>query len=169
MSDSISLPLFDGASVALLSDLAAMPSAAGEALHRLEQLTPADRLSVTPHVYAYYLDMLSHADTSWVDETMPRPAKPDDIWQHVRPLSVIIKSRPVTSGVATKADPQFYVVLEANCDWEDEHGLLLSWRDGQELVKVSDYDDKPIHADNVPAGVIYHSIYNDSFSTYSVP
>ncbi|WP_298972652.1 hypothetical protein [uncultured Roseobacter sp.] len=166
MSDKIDLPLFDSASVALLSDVSAMPSAGGDALHRLKQLTSADRLSITPHVYAYYVDMRTHADTSWVDEAMPRPAQPHDIWQHVRPLSISIKSRPAKSDAAAEAEPVFYVLLEANCDWEDEHGLLLSWKNGRELVKVGDYDDKPVHADTAPSGVIYRSSYDDRFSTF---
>ncbi|WP_299775145.1 hypothetical protein [uncultured Tateyamaria sp.] len=169
MSVTISLPLFDGASVALLSDLDEMPSAARDALGRLEQLTPEDRLSITPHVYAYYLDMHTHADSAWIDDVMARPGQVDDIWKNVRPVSITVKSRPANSSTCTTADPLFFVLLEANCDWDDEDGLLLSWKDGQELVKVGDYDDKPVHTDPALSGVIYHSPYDDSFSTFHAP
>lgn len=169
MSDMISLPLFDGTSVALLSDASQLPSAANEALRRFAKLTPNDRLSITPHVYAYYHDMHTHAGGSWIDEAMPRPTQPHDIWQHVRPLSITVKSRSAQSGGASTDDPMTYVLLEANCDWEEEHGLLLSWRGGHELVKVGEFDDRPVHRNEVPAGIIYHSGYDDGFSTFRTP
>ena len=39
-----------------------------------------------------------------------------------------------------------YVVVEANCDWEEEHGLMLVWKDGKRLTKVGGYDG---HLSNV--------------------
>jgi hypothetical protein len=38
-----------------------------------------------------------------------------------------------------------YIVVEGECGWEADHGILMSWRDGRELVKVSGYDG---HATN---------------------
>ncbi|GGX58025.1 hypothetical protein GCM10007385_28210 [Tateyamaria omphalii] len=166
MSDTISLPFFGGASVALLSDVTQLPPAAGDALRRFSTLTPADRSSITQHVYAYYRDMHTHAGGNLIDEVMPRPNQPDDIWKHIHPLSIAIKSRPTLFSDTKAESPTFYVLLETNCDWEDEHGLLLSWKEGYELVKVGEYDDKPVHGSGVPAGVIYHSSYDESFSTF---
>ena len=37
---------------------------------------------------------------------------------------------------------------EANCDWEEEHGLMLVWRNGTTLTKVGGYDG---HLTNVNA------------------
>ncbi|WP_299631869.1 hypothetical protein [uncultured Roseobacter sp.] len=167
MSEKISLPLFDGASVELLSDTVAPPAA--DALHRFMKLGQADRLAVTPHIHAYYRDMHTHADAARIDERMATPAQPEDIWRHVRPLSITIKTRPVAAGTGGGSAPVVYVLLEAHCDWEDEHGLQLVWKEGNTLVKVGAFDDKPLHADHVPPGAIYHSSYDDTFSTFQAP
>ncbi|WP_442800635.1 DUF6985 domain-containing protein [Roseobacter sp. MH60115] len=164
MAEKVNLPLFDGASVDLDSNAAALSPAAAEALRRFTQMTPADRLATTPHVHAYYRDMHMHADGAWIDENMTAPAHPADIWAHVRPLALTITSRPPRPGT----DPIPYVILEANCDWEDEHGLQLVWKEGRDLVRVGEYDGKPLHAENAPSGVVYHSIYDDDFSTYQL-
>jgi len=33
-----------------------------------------------------------------------------------------------------------YFSIEGNCDWEEEHGLQLVFRDGTEVTKVGQYD-----------------------------
>lgn len=166
MVEKIKLPLFDDASVALLNERAALPSALSDALHRFIGLTPADRSAITPHVYAYYRDLHTHADSAWIDAVMAVPTQPDDIWKHVRPLSITLTSRLAQFETIDKDDPVPYVLLEANCDWEDEHGLQLVWREGHALVKVSECDGKPLQAENVQSSIIYHSTYDNSFSTH---
>jgi len=54
-----------------------------------------------------------------------------DVWKHVQlghRFDVFAKE----DGV--------YLSLECNCDWEEEHGLQLVFRDGTEITKVGRFD-----------------------------
>lgn len=104
-------------------------------------LTPADRLADSPHVWAYYRDyyeMVGGQD--WLDAEMGVPAGPEGIWVHVHPQQLYLSMRD--------GDPACYVVVDCNCDWEQEHGLMLVWRDGKRLTKVGGFDG---HVTNVDA------------------
>jgi hypothetical protein len=63
--------------------------------------------------------------------------------------------------VGNKDQMRKFVVLEGNCGWEVEHGILMSWRDGNELVKVSEYDGHATH------GHAYDDVSKDAFVYFS--
>ncbi|WP_430515901.1 DUF6985 domain-containing protein [Mesorhizobium loti] len=44
-------------------------------------------------------------------------------------------------------DDNPYIYLEANCGWEEDHGLLLVWRNGTMLTRVSGFDGHPTNVD----------------------
>ncbi|MEM6303661.1 MAG: hypothetical protein AAF744_03015 [Pseudomonadota bacterium] len=137
MGDRIALPWFDGAEADLEEPETPQKAAA---LKAFLSLTAQDRLAASRHVYAYYRDY--HAivgGEDWLDAQMGVPAQPEDIWQHVTPQIIAVDSRPDMPG-------HVYVVIEADCAWEEEHGLMLVWEDGTELIKVSGYDG---HTTNV--------------------
>jgi len=52
-----------------------------------------------------------------------------------------------------------YVSLGGGCDWEIEHGLQITLRNGNQLAKVGDYDGHVTNADAYDSddlrGVIY--------------
>lgn len=110
------------------------PDAAAPALAAFARLTPADRLADSLHVFNYYRDF--HQDVGgeeWLDEEMGVPATPEDIWQHVTPGTVFVK-------LDERHPDHVYVVMEAQCAWEGEHGLMMVWEDGARLTKVGGYD-----------------------------
>lgn len=56
----------------------------------------------------------------------------------------------------------WFVVLDNECAWEPEHGLMIVLREGREVVKVSEYDGHLTnrHAfadDTIPEGAVYWS------------
>ena len=106
-------------------------------------LTEANRIADSYHIFAYYKDF--HKDVGgedWLDEEMGIPESPTDIWKYVKP------NRMICIEKGYDGDDNWYITMEANCDWEEEHGLMLVWRNGTTLTKVGGYDG---HLTNVNA------------------
>ena len=105
------------------------------ALAAWSALTAADRAADTRHLHAYYLDLVD--DTGEGDPDVA----PESLWERVEPGAV---------HLTTSSDPDghVYVVLEAECSWEEEHGVMMVWRDGATLTKLGEFDG---HATNVDA------------------
>jgi hypothetical protein len=137
MADVVAVPWFDGAEIELEEPETTRDAAA---LKVFLTLTAQDRIAASRHVYAYYRDFHSMVGgEDWLDAQMGVPATPAHIWNHVQPQALFVESRNDMPGHS-------YVVVEANCDWEVEHGLMLVWKDGARLTKVGGYDG---HLSNV--------------------
>ncbi|WP_240230868.1 DUF6985 domain-containing protein [Devosia lacusdianchii] len=135
------VPYFDNAEMETIE--AVEDAGAAAALAAFVALTPADRLADARHVFAYYKDYhQAVGGEDWLDEQMGVPETPADIWRHVTPGGEIAVEK------GRKGDDNWYVVMEANCAWEEEHGLMLVWRNGTTLTKVGGYDG---HLTNVNA------------------
>lgn len=65
---------------------------------------------------------------------------PDDVWMHVQPSEIHVLRRAY-------GDQKVYVSVAANCDWEEEHGLQIVYREGKQLNRVSDQDGHVTHSD----------------------
>lgn len=55
----------------------------------------------------------------------------NEIWNFVHPNIIILAQNEVG---------EIYVLIECGCDWEEEHGLQLVFKNGQQLTRVS-YND----------------------------
>jgi hypothetical protein len=140
----IQVPYFDNREIDLTDEDGHLHRSEGAraALNSFLKLTSADRLADTRHVFAYYSDVCDVVGSDFLEEVMgPLPTDPADIWNHVRPRSIFVWDDYMVPDV-------WYVVLDANCSWEDEHGLMMVWRNGERLTRVSDYDG---HASNTHA------------------
>lgn len=133
---------FDGAEVEL--DEEPDPDAPGSiaALASFLELTNADRLSDTQHVFAFYRDYFEEVGKlEWLEAEMGIPQTTADIWDYVTPGTVsVAKGR--------KDDNNWYVVMQAECHWDVERGLMMVWRNGTTLTKVGGYNG---HLTNVNA------------------
>jgi hypothetical protein len=83
-----------------------------------------------PAVFEYYRHI---AELVGDEEGFPRIAGPGDVWNHVAFLHEITVQR---DGEGSPV----YVSVEAECEWEREHGLQLVFRDGARVTKVGPYD-----------------------------
>lgn len=147
------VPYFDNAELTTFEDADTSEAGAAAALAAFLALTPADRISDSRHVFAYYKDYhQAVGGEDWMDEEMGIPETPADIWDYVRPGEINL-----TKG--RRGDDNWYVVMEANCGWEEEHGLMLVWRNGTTLTKVGGYDghvtNTNAYADDSLADVVY--------------
>lgn len=153
----VQVPYFDNVEIKLSGDDydQTNPRAAA-ALSAFLTLTSEDRLKDTRHVFAYYQDFREAVGgEDWMDKKMGIPEKPEDIWSCVHPNLL-----GVWSGL--DRDTSQYVFLEANCDWEQEHGLLLVWRNGTTLIKAGGFDghatNDSAYADDSLRDVVYRAI-----------
>jgi hypothetical protein len=100
------------------------------AIARFLAMTTRDRDHAAPYVFAVYRENLD----SFVDEaSAPQIASPDEVWEHVEATEIRVSRRHC-------GDKKVYVELKAECDWEEEHGLQLVYREGFQLCRVSEQD-----------------------------
>ena len=84
------------------------------------------RKEILPHLWRYYQDEWENVGPPYV----PAIAGPSAIWDHVQPRFISVEQDE--QGVS-------YIDVEAECDWEIEHGLQLILQNGTRWVRVSPY------------------------------
>jgi hypothetical protein len=131
----IQAPYFEGRPLELQEyqeDQASLPIEAQDALAAFVLLTNQQRLSESSLIYQYYRDFRGVGDfADWLDEQMGVLKDDDAIWAHVTPNFLDVQQG--MSGL-------WYVVVEGDCDWDDEHGIMLVWLQGKTLTRVGPYD-----------------------------
>ncbi|GLQ35111.1 hypothetical protein GCM10007939_13940 [Amylibacter marinus] len=160
---NITTGYFDGVDIPIMEDLSETGKGPDAALASFQKLTQEDRMADSHHVYAYYRDFhQAVGGEDWLDEEMGIPAIPEDIWKYVKAGSISVEK-------GRDADTDYYVVMVAKCDWEEEHGLMLVWRNGTQLTKVGGFDG---HISNVNAYAnakladVVYSATNPQYTTY---
>jgi len=156
---ALALPYFDGQEVKLFFENEDELLLFADSIRRFLTLGPPDRAAATPHVHAYFRDVTDEAGFGGVEEGMENlPPGSEEIWRFVYPTTLGAQE---SWDIGTRDRTRQFVMLEGNCGWEPEHGILFSWQDGTELVKVSDYDGHATHGhaydDLSKDAYIYHS------------
>jgi hypothetical protein len=138
----IKVRYFDNVRVDLVEGADQPDTKAMSALAAFLELTSADRVSDSRHVFAYFRDCVGGIhDSNLPDEITRISDNPADIWQHMTPSKLFLEHSEDDAG-------EWFVVIEAECAWEEEHGLMMVWRSGKVLNKVGGYDG---HVTNVHA------------------
>jgi hypothetical protein len=78
-----------------------------------------------PFVFRYYEDCAAEGIAPVAI------ASPADVWRHVQFGSEVY---------ATRGERAIYLSLECNCDWEEEHGLQIVFKNGLVVNKVGPFD-----------------------------
>ena len=96
------------------------------ALSNFIQLTTLDREKHSNLILKNYQDNL-------IFEYTPRLELESDneIWEFVYPAEIILEQNE-------KGD--VFIIASCECEWEEEHGLQLVFKNGQSLTRVSDND-----------------------------
>ena len=140
VSEPVSVGYFAGTPLYfVLEDVADDPAPAEfeTAVQNFLTLTSQDRAEATPWVFRNYTDYaeaVGEDDLDFVIDT------PEDVWAHVQPTKVHVLRRAY-------GDRKVYVVVAADCDWEEEHALQIVYREGKQLSRVSAQDGHVTHAD----------------------
>ena len=139
VSAPIPVPFFDGLPLTFTLDGLEEQDAseASLAIESFLHLGLTDRLAASAYVYKNYLRIVEIADEADIGCRIDSGA---DVWEHVHPSEVFVSRR-------SRRDRAIYVQVNAECDWEPEHGLQLVYRRGSELTRVSDQDGHLTHTD----------------------
>lgn len=113
-------------------------------------LRTADLLVASDDVFAYYQDVAAEVGD---EPGFPGISAAGDVWDFVE-----LGSEPLLQF----QDGSWFVVLENECAWEPEHGLMLVLREGRRITKVSEFDGHLTnrHAygdDSIPEDAVYGS------------
>ena len=90
-----------------------------------------DREKAKEHIFAYYKDFVLDAGEECLED-MPPQEDEENIFNFIHISSLSICQSSVTED--------FYSEFSGGCDWEIEHGISFSYKDGKLLAKVSSYD-----------------------------
>jgi hypothetical protein len=86
--------------------------------------------AAAPAIFDYYSyiteAVIADDDMDWYVEV----TGPDDVWNHIE----------VGPEAIVKRDDRVYVRVPCECDWEEEHGLDVVFRDGRTVTKVGPSD-----------------------------
>ena len=104
-----------------------------------------------PEVFAYYRDVADEVEAH--EEGFPSIADPGLVWDFVQLSTEPWVQRETPDG-------PWFVTLENECAWDAEHGLMLVFKEGRRVTRVSQYDGHLTnrHAfadDSIPEQAIY--------------
>jgi len=99
---------------------------ADRVLENFTKLSAIDRTNNSGMVHHYYSETLKNGYTVKLDVKTA-----NDIWKFVTPTEIIIHG---------DENDEFYLCVSCECEWEEEHGLQLVFKNGQTLTRASGHD-----------------------------
>lgn len=92
------------------------------------------------HLFAYCNETILAVGEDVIEDMGGVKPTLDQIWDHVKVRHIFFGKLDVGKYVST---PTVYLQIEADVSWEPEHGLQMSWADGNQLVKVGPFNGPP--------------------------
>lgn len=89
------------------------------------------------HIFKYYKDTL---DMIGDDEDLPIIEQENDVWDFIqfgKDVHFCLRDH----------DQKIYASIECRCDWEEEHGLQIVFKEGKKITKIGPYDGHLSNAD----------------------
>jgi len=113
---------------------------ADQALTNFFKLNSAERNSISDLAYKNCMDFLDKVGFDEVDQSLKEINNKTDIWSFIHPTEIYVTRRPYK-------EQDIFVQIACECDWEQEHGLQLVFRQGKKLTRISDQDGHLTEAD----------------------
>lgn len=110
------------------------------ALTNFFKLNSADRNSISELAYKNCMNFLEAISFDEIDQPLREIKDKNEIWKFIHPSEIYVTRRPYK-------EQDMYVQVACECDWEQEHGLQLVFRQGKKLTKISDQDGHLTEAD----------------------
>jgi hypothetical protein len=149
--DNVSVPFFDNKNVQF-TFMDVDPTAdttfideADKALRNFLNLTTEYRNTYSELVYKNCTDILDELGYDTVNPDLANLKDPNGIWRFVNPSGIYVSRRH-------RRDMDIYLAVSCGCDWEEEHGLQLVFKQGKKLTRISGHDGHITEADayNIP-------------------
>ena len=100
----------------------------------------SDRIKLSHLVYKNCTDFLKMVEFNEADQHLRKIKNKNKIWDYVQPNEIYISRRPYQ-------DKDIYVNINCECDWEQEHGLQLVFKQGKKITRISQIDGHLTEAD----------------------
>ncbi|MFC4478363.1 DUF6985 domain-containing protein [Flavobacterium chungangensis] len=113
---------------------------ADQALTNFLKMNIEDRNLISELAYQNCMDFLDLIEYDEADDSLREIQNTDEIWEFIYPEKIYISRR-------YKNDKDVYISIACNCDWEQEHGLQLVFRQGKKLTRISSQDGHLTEAD----------------------
>jgi hypothetical protein len=113
---------------------------ADQALTNFLKLNADDRNLISELAYKNCMEFLDAVEYDEGDEPLRQINKKNEIWNFIQPTEIYVTRRPYK-------DQDIYVFIACECDWEQEHGLQLVFRQGKKLTRISNQDGHLTEAD----------------------
>jgi hypothetical protein len=113
---------------------------ADQALTNFFKLTAADRNSISELAYKNCMDFLNEVSIGEAEKPLRQIKDRSEIWKFIQPTEIYVTRRPYK-------EQDIYVLIVCECDWEQEHGLQLVFRQGKQLTRISEQDGHITEAD----------------------
>ena len=145
-SDKIHIPLFDNQKLTITfmdfepENDKTFIEEADQALTEFLKLNKEDRNGISELAYKSCMEFLNAVDFDETDEPLRQIRNKNEIWNFIQPTEIYITRRPYK-------EQDIYVQIVCECDWEQEHGLQLVFRQGKKLTRISEQDGHLTEAD----------------------
>lgn len=123
-----------------------------EAIKNFLSIDEAELRKAQDDIYKYYKDIFAQLtpDDDWYVEI----ARPEDVWKHIDFVNTpIVSRRPY-------GDERIYISLECSCNWEQEHGLQIVFKQGLYVNKIGPVDghltNSDAYADDRLENIVYY-------------
>lgn len=113
---------------------------ADQALTNFLKLNVDDRNLISELAYKNCIDFLDAVEYDEADKPLRQIKNKSEIWKFIQPTEIYVTRRPYK-------EQDIYVQIACECDWEQEHGLQLVFRQGKKLTRISDQDGHLTEAD----------------------
>lgn len=113
---------------------------ADEALNSFLEMGDKQRLEISDLVYKNFDEIKKEVDYPYWSEPLRQIKNSVEIWNFVQPTGILISRRAY-------GDQDIFIDVSCECEWEEEHGLQLVFRQGKKLTRVSQIDGHLTDAD----------------------
>lgn len=107
---------------------------ADQALTNFLKLNVNERNLISDLAYKNCMDFLDAVVFDEADEPLREIENKNEIWEFIQPTEIYVTRRPYK-------EQDIYVQIACECDWDQEHGLQLVFRQGKKLTRISNQDE----------------------------
>ena len=113
---------------------------ADQALKSFLEKKTNDRLELSELAYQNCMNFLNAVEYDEGDKPLWDIKEKSEIWNFIYPEEIYVTRRH-------RRDEDIYINVTCECEWEQEHGLQLVFRQGKKLTRISDQDGHITEAD----------------------
>ena len=126
---------------------------ADKALKSFLKKSESDRLLISNLAYENCMEFLNAVEFDEADQPLWDIKDKNQIWEFIYPQDIYV----------TRSHDKFeiiYLNLACECEWEQEHGLQLLFKEGEKLTRISEQDGHITESDSYEKSIIENNEFN---------